>query len=164
MEPQKVDLVISFGNTLRVAVASVPAALLGHSIMTITYEGFSITTRENAIMYTLPIDHFVKMQVAYVDMKGNPATVDGVVSWLSSDETIAIVTVDQQDSTIVTVSPLGPLGQVQITATADADLGEGVKQLITTCDISLVGGEAVAGTITPVGAPEPITQSSAKRK
>jgi hypothetical protein len=106
-------------------------------------------------MYTLPVDMEVKMQVAYVDSENNPAEIDGEVSWESSDDTIATVIVDGSDSTIVTVSPVGPTGQVQITASADADLGQGVRELITTSDITLVAGEAVAGTITPVGAPTP---------
>jgi hypothetical protein len=41
---------------------------------------------------------------------------------------------------------------VQITATADADLGAGVRNLVTVCDITIVAGEAVAGTIAPIGA------------
>ena len=106
-------------------------------------------------MFTLPVDDAVKMQVTYVDAEGNPAKVDGPITWASSDETLAEVEVDSADSSIVTVTPVGPTGQVQITATADADLGDGVRELITVCDMSLVAGEAVAGTIQPVGAPFP---------
>ena len=102
-------------------------------------------------MYTLPVDKMVKMQVSYVDSEGNPAAIDGNVSWSSSDDTIVSVTPETGDSTIVTVFPEGPVGQVQITATADADLGTGVRNLVTVCDISIVAGEAVAGTIAPVG-------------
>jgi len=65
------------------------------------------------------------------------------------------VTPQTGDSTIVTVVPVGPTGQIQITATADADLGAGVRNLVTVCDIQIVAGEAVAGTISPVGAPTP---------
>jgi len=94
-------------------------------------------------------------RITIVDAEGNPAKVDGPITWASSDETLAEVEVDSVDSSIVTVTPVGPTGQVQITATADADLGDGVRELITVCDISLVAGEAVAGTIQPVGAPFP---------
>jgi hypothetical protein len=107
-------------------------------------------------MYTLPVDHLVKMQVAYTDAAGNPAKVDGAVAWATSDTAIATVQADQGDSTICTVTPAGKAGQVQVTATADADLGQGVRQLITTADIDVVAGEAVAGSMQPLGEPEPI--------
>jgi hypothetical protein len=66
------------------------------------------------------------------------------------------VSTDADDSTICTVEPLGPLGQVQVIATADADLGTGRRALITTIDIDIVSGEAVAGTIAPVGESVPL--------
>jgi hypothetical protein len=66
------------------------------------------------------------------------------------------VTVDANDSTLVKVTPAGALGQCQVTATADADLGAGVTALITNADIEIVSGQAVAGTISPVGAPQPL--------
>ena len=48
------------------------------------------------------------------------------------------------------------LGQVQITATADADLGEGTRELVTLMDVTIVAGEAVAGVIQPLGEATPI--------
>ena len=107
-------------------------------------------------MYTLPVDHLVNMKVSYVYAAGNPATVDGPVSWASSDDDLLTVDVDSQDSTICRVTPVGALGQAQVTATVDAALGQGVRNLITTCDITVVAGKAVAGSITPLGEPEPI--------
>lgn len=148
MNEQRIE--IFFANGLQIISAPV-----GRQCITIFYEAFRITAQGKRIMYTLPVDHEVKMQVSYVDSEGNPAVVDGPVQWASSDTTLASIAVDANDSTIVTVTPVGPTGQVQITATADADLGAGVKSLVTTCDISLVAGEAVAGTIVPVGAPTP---------
>jgi hypothetical protein len=107
-------------------------------------------------MYTLPVDHTVSMQVSYVDARGNAASVDGAVSWQSSDESIVKLQVDKADDTICRAVPAGGIGQAQITASCDADLGEGVRELITTCDIEVVGGEAVAGSIQPLGEPDPI--------
>jgi hypothetical protein len=83
------------------------------------------------------------------------------VHWESSDESVAKIAVDSTDSTIVTVTPAGDLGQVQIRAIADADLGTGVRNLTTVADITVVSGEAVAGTIQPVGDAQPI---GAKKK
>lgn len=107
-------------------------------------------------MYTLPVDHLVSMQVTYVDAGGNPAKVDGEVLWASSDDTILTVNTDPSDSSMCTVTPAGQLGQAQVTATPDADLGSGVRQLITTADIEVVAGEAVAGSIQPLGEPQPL--------
>ena len=125
------------------------------SRLTITYKGFTLTAQGD-VMYTLPVDMFVQMQVSYVDAKGNPATVDGPVTWASSDDDVLAVQVDANDSTIVSVTPVGTLGTAQISATADDDLGTGVRQLVTLADITVVAGEAVAGTIQPIGAPQPI--------
>jgi hypothetical protein len=145
---------IAFVSPLRVIHED--ALPLGRQFLTIAYGGFVVTAEGDHIMYTLPIGMAVKMQVSYIDAAGNPAKVDGDVRWQSSSEDIVTVEVDTTDSTICTVTPQGDLGQVQVAASADADLGGGVKELITTCDISVVAGEAVAGTITPVGEPTPI--------
>jgi hypothetical protein len=158
------QLEISFGTPLRIVVASEPQVPEVVAWLTIWYEDFKLTTKGGSVMYTLAIDHLVKMQVAYVDAKGNPAAIDGAVEWESSDPALATVTVDGSDSTVCTVTPVGPAGQVQVTAYADADLGQGVKELVTTVDIGLVAGEAVAGTVTPLGEAEPIAPHASPRK
>jgi len=106
--------------------------------------------------YTLPTDMKVGVQVSYTDSKGNPATVDGDVVWTSSDDTIVGVSVDPNDSTLAEVIPAAKLGNAQITATADADLGSGVSSIIAVMSVSVVAGEAVAATIVPTGDPVPI--------
>ncbi|WLB66029.1 hypothetical protein QIH96_13055 [Bradyrhizobium japonicum] len=151
VELQRVEIV--FGNTLKITeVAELP---LGRQQITLAFGPFVITAEGNHVMYTLPADHSVLMQVAYLDAKGNPATVDGEVSWSSTDPSIVAVTVDTEDSTICRATPVGSIGQAQITASCDADLGDGVRELLTLCDIEVVGGEAVTGTIQPVGEPVP---------
>jgi hypothetical protein len=147
---QRVEIV--FANTLK--IMEVIEEPRGHSLIKITFDGFVITA-EGDVMYKLPVDHTVLMQVSYVDAQGNPATIDGAVSWESSDQSIVTVQVDASDSTICRAIPAGSVGQAQVTAACDADLGEGVRTLLTLCDIEVVGGEAVAGTIQPVGEPEP---------
>jgi hypothetical protein len=122
--------------------------------VTVRYEDFTITARGNDMAYTLAVAKQVHVQVAYVDAGGNPATIDGDVSWASSDETIAGVIVDTSDTTKALVRSGTKLGQVQIAATADADLGDGMREIITPIDVSVVAGEAVAGTISPVGEAE----------
>jgi hypothetical protein len=153
MNEQRLEIV--FTNPLRI-VEEVEEPSVGKQLMTIEYEQFSIIVEGDHVMYTLPVDHQVAMEVTYVDANNNPAKVDGAVGWVSSDTTIATVTVDSQDSAICSVVPVGKAGQVQVTATADADLGAGVRSLVTICDIEVVAGEAVAGSIQPLGEAQPI--------
>ena len=149
------QLEISFGTPLRIILAEAEAPE-GSALLTVRFQQFSITMQGDGVMYTLPVDHLVSMQVSYVDAGGNPARVDGAVTWASSDAAVVTVEVDANDSTMCTVTPAGALGQVQVTASADADLGAGVRTLITTCDIEIVAGEAVSGSIQPTGSPQPI--------
>jgi hypothetical protein len=147
---------IVFANVLKFMEVADEPLQRGHSEIRITFDQFVITAEGEHVMYTLPVDHTVKMQVSYVDAAGNPATIDGAVVWQTSDASIVGVNVDPSDSSICRAVPAGALGQAQITATADADLGSGVRALLTTCEIEVVGGEAVAGSIQPVGDPEPV--------
>lgn len=140
------------GGTLTFVCADEPE---GYVRVTVTYGDFQLTARGDDMAYTLGNDHIVQVQVAYVDAKGNPAKVDGDVTWSSSDTNIATVEVDGSDSTKATVRPGAEIGQMQVTTRADADLGSGTREIITTMDVEIVAGEAVAGTITPVGEPQP---------
>lgn len=147
---------IDFGAPVTISGILLKKVSQGEQWLTIYHYNFSIKVGGPEIMYTLPVDHKVEMKVTYVDAKGNPAAVDGPVTWTTSDGAKLNTLVDTVDSTLCSVVPVGPIGQVQVTASADVDLGTGVKALLTTCDIDLVAGEAVSGTIAPVGAPVPI--------
>jgi hypothetical protein len=107
-------------------------------------------------MYNLAVGMQVPVKVTYVDAGGNPAKIDGEVAWASSDDTIAVVFVSSTDSSEAIIRPVGPVGQVQITATADADLGAGVRNIVTPMDVMIVAGEAMSGTIEPTGPATPI--------
>jgi hypothetical protein len=124
--------------------------------VTLRYGAFQIRARGSDMAYTLAAGMQVHCKVEYIDANNNPATVDGDVRWDSSDATIATVEVDEDDSAQALIRAVGKIGQVQIIATADADLGDGVRPLVTPMDVEVVAGEAVAGTITPVGSAEPI--------
>jgi hypothetical protein len=143
---------IVFKNPLQLMQVAAPPA--GKQLLTVTFEQFTITAEGDHVMYTLPVEFSVRMQVGYVDANGNKAKVDGEVSWETSDDTMLTVEVDPVDSTVCRVRAVGAAGQAQVQATADADLGDGVRELITLCDIEVVAGEAVAGMIQPLGAPE----------
>lgn len=95
----------------------------------------------------------VSLSVAFTTAAGNPAVVDGIPVWGTSDETILSV-VASEDGLTAVVTTVGPLGSAQVSVTADADLGEGVRPLVGTLDINVVGSEAVFA-IVAAGAPEP---------
>ena len=141
------------GGTLKISIDEPSSA---GAIVTLHYDNFTVTARGDDMAYTLPNDKVVRCQVSYVDAKGNPAKIDGDVTWDTSDQNIATIKTDTGDSTQAVVTPAGQVGQVQVTCSADADLGEGIRELITTMDVDVVAGEAVAGTIAPLGEPMPI--------
>lgn len=147
-------LQFQLGGTLRLLVDEEPSK--AGAFFTVTYERFQLRARGDGMAYTLPGDRQVQVQVSYVDANGHPAVVDGEVTWSSSNEDVAIAIPDTSDSTLCTVRPSTSVGSTQITATADADLGDGVRELVTFMDVTVIGGEAVAGTISPVGEPSPI--------
>ena len=135
-----------------------PAAAAPTVKLSATFGGVTSThTGASAIMYTLPADKQVRLQIQYVDANGNPAKVDGAVTWSSSDEDIARceprapLHEDVPEGGAVMLIPGTKVGECQVSARADADLGEGMRELVSLLDVTVVGGEAVAGNITPVG-------------
>lgn len=107
---------------------------------------------EGDIMYVLPDDQQVGVTVAFVDKKGNPAAVDGIPTWASSDAAVVALTAtaDGMGANLVA----GATGTCQISVTGDADLGAGVVPVIGTLDVQVVAGTAVSAVITP-GTPQP---------
>lgn len=138
-------------------VRLIPPEASGKVIVTAVFDNrFKAQSEGTHMAYTLPDDKQVEVQISYVDAHGHPASIDGDVKWETSDQSIVMVGVDTADSTKAMISPAGEnIGNAQITATADADLGEGVTTLVTTFDVTVVGGEAVAGVIAPTGEPTP---------
>ena len=131
-------------------------------VLTSTMGGITVKwTGGQDMSYTLPGDKQVGLQIAYVDANGNPAPVDGAVQWESSTPEIAdVVPISPlppgaPEGGAVTLVPGTKTGNVQVSATADADLGSGISTITTLLDVTVVAGQAVAGTITPIGAPEP---------
>lgn len=96
---------------------------------------------------TLPDDKQFTATISVVDAKGNPALIDGIATWASSDPTLVAVTpsVDGLSALVVAV---GALGTTQVTVTADADLGSGVRAITGLLDVTVVAGEAVGLTVT----------------
>lgn len=95
----------------------------------------------------------VFLSVAYTSAAGNPAAVEGLPVWASSNEGVVTLEVTEDGYSAYAVT-VGPVGTAQVSVSADADLGEGIRPLVATLDVTVIGSEAVfAGLIT--GAPEP---------
>jgi len=82
---------------------------------------------------------------------GNPAPVDGEPVW---SVTAGDVTLDVQPGGLSAYVVSGAAGTSEVTVTADADMGEGVKTLSDIAAVNVVPAEA-AGLGLSVGAPEP---------
>lgn len=80
--------------------------------------------------------------IAPVDKLSNPALVDGKPVWQAADPTIVSL-VPSFDGLSVEVKALGKVGTSQVSCTADADLGTGVKTLTAAFTVDVVAGMAV---------------------
>lgn len=92
------------------------------------------------------------LSIQPVDKKGNPAAVDGIPEWFTSNTDLLAID-PAADGLSATVSAIGPLGSGVISVKADADLGEGVTPLAGALEVLVVGGSAVTIAISP-GTPE----------
>lgn len=98
----------------------------------------------------LTTEQRVRVTVLPLTAAGNPAQIDGNVLFSSGDEVIA--SVESIDATSAYVTARG-LGATQILASFDADLGEGVRTLVFTGAVEVVGAEAESAEIV-FGNPE----------
>jgi hypothetical protein len=100
----------------------------------------------------LPANQSAAVQVRFTNANGFPAKTQGDVSWESSDDKVAKVQAKPDDTTTATVTAGPSAGSATITATADADLGDGVREVESVLEVEVVArGEAVGGEIYPVG-------------
>lgn len=163
---------------IKLTLIDAPGELV--TVLAVTHDGITTTTTGvKRMAYTLPADKQVELKIAYQDSNGNPASIDGQISWDSSDPNIASIMPGanpQPDNSAVILRPGSGIGNCQVSARADADLGSGVRELVTLMDITVVGGEAVTGTITPgeataitpaqgtTAAPAPAPEQPTKRR
>lgn len=145
---------VTFTGNLSINGVFAPAQPSIECIVTAYLYPYIITAKGNQMAYTLPVDKMIVLEVKYVDAHENPAKVD-TVSWSASNSKVT-AEVDSGSMSMCTVTPSGDVGTVQVVADADADLGTGVRHLITAFDITLVAGEAMAGVIEVHTEPQPI--------
>jgi hypothetical protein len=104
------------------------------------------------LMVTLTDLQKVPLTISPVDAVGNPALVEGIPVWTSSNEAVLTV-IPAEDGLSAVATTVGPLGVAQVTVTADADLGEGVTMIAGTEDFTVLASQAVSMGIT-TGVPE----------
>jgi hypothetical protein len=126
----------------------------GSVVISAKIEGFVVTAKGPHMAYTLPADKQVLLKVEFLDAKGNHATVDGDPSWSSSDPNVATAEATPGNPWLADLKPVS-VGTCQVKVEADADLGEGVRPVLCTMDVEVVGGEAVVGVISPASEQAP---------
>ena len=109
------------------------------------------TIRGDIMSLILTNSQQVDLAIQPVDKRGKPAQIDGVPVWASSDP--AKATIEPSEDGLSAVVKAVDNGAAQISVSADADLGEGVRALTGTLDLEIVSGEAASLSIiagTPV--------------
>lgn len=92
-------------------------------------------------MLILNDEQKVVLSVAPKTAAGNPAKIDGKPVWSVSDDTV-ITLVVSDDGLSTEAITTGTLGVSQVSVSVDADLGEGVRTLSGTLDITVNAAEA----------------------
>lgn len=98
--------------------------------------------------------YFPNVQLSITNAQGDPAPVDGVPVWGSSDDTVIRVTpaADGMSAQVDTVAP----GTARVSVQADADMGAGVAQITGVSeDIVVTAGQATTLTLD-LGTPAPV--------
>lgn len=102
------------------------------------------------LMARITNEQKVKITVVPTTAAGHPAPIDGEVEFLSDNVDVAVV--ERIDATSAYVLAVAP-GAALISASFDADLGEGVRTVTATGALEVVAAEAETAEIT-FGEPE----------
>ncbi len=89
----------------------------------------------------LKVNQKAKISLAIKDKFGNAAQVDGKPAWALTDESLASLAVSE-DGLSADLEPKGPIGSFSVQVSCDADLGEGVKEIIGSLPVDLSAGDA----------------------
>ena len=89
----------------------------------------------------LKVTQAVPVSLSITDKKGNAAKVDGAPQWAVTAPELATLAVSEDGMSAV-VTPVGPIGAFKVQVKADADLGEGVKEIVGELDVELTAGDA----------------------
>lgn len=95
----------------------------------------------------------IPLKVSATTASGHPARLDGPVRWASTDPAVTEVVVDPEDSTKAVAFARGR-GSAQVSAVADANLGDGVRELNAFLDVQVLEEEAAIFAIEAGAAEE----------
>ena len=166
------QLEIFFGSPLRLVVEQAPpASEVLYPVWTFQVGDFIFTGANMPAGQAVPQSTSATMQagtratvsVEWKDSGGRTVKVDGPTAWVSSSPEIVQVEVATGNPQIANLLAPGPVGESSIQATADADLGEGVRSVTATIKITVIAGEAVGGEITFSQSPAQGTPQGARR-
>ncbi len=96
---------------------------------------------EKVTRMVLKVTQTLPLSVSIQDIKGNAAVVDGAPTWGLTDPALGTVAA-AADGLSATLTPAGGLGVCKVQVLADADLGEGVKQILGELDVEFIAGDA----------------------
>ncbi len=113
----------------------------------------NLVIARSPIIYQLQDGQKSSVTIDFKTLGGNPATVDGVPAWTVSNPEILDLSVSA-DGLTATFSAKGPLGSCFLNLTADADLSEGVRNIIGQSEVVVVAGDAAVVNFT-FGVAEP---------
>lgn len=92
--------------------------------------------REKVDNMFMKIEGVADLAVAFKDAKGNPAKVDGVPQWALTNEALGKLEVSEDGmSAVFTAASDLQAGKIQLKA--DADMGEGIKEIVGELDVEL---------------------------
>jgi hypothetical protein len=102
----------------------------------------------------LTIDQKALIELKFTDRAGNPAAIDGTPTWETSNEDFASVEPAEDGLSAYVVAGEDADEVAVVTVRADADLGDGVAEIIGTLEVQITSGTAQFVELT-AGAPEP---------
>lgn len=111
--------------------------------ITVTVDRFYTDLERKLLMAQLSIDQIGTARIAPKDRLGNPALLDGAPSWSIDRADLANI-VASEDGLTCGLSPTGALGTLTLSVSADADLGEGVVNLVGSAEVEIIAGQAVS--------------------
>lgn len=88
----------------------------------------------------------VELTAEFKTAAGNPGKIDGVPVWSASNPGILSIVVSD-DGLQALVRTTGALGDSQVSVSADADLGAGVRQVTAVLDVTVQAAEVVTAGI-----------------
>jgi hypothetical protein len=105
------------------------------------------------LMATINTEQKVQYTISPTTDEGNPARIDGIPQWESSDTNIVTVAPAGDGMSCMAISGTVE-GSATVTVTADADLGQGVRNITESQEVRVTLAEASKLGLKP-GEPQP---------